>query len=94
MWNKLRFSITYDVPLRHSVEHTICLHHSVELVSSPRQIHTACTDPFAEYWSDFSMVAGLLASRTRLVPSSVQSYDQQLAADLWNLSADIAKVPR
>lgn len=40
------------------------------------------------------MVAGLLASRTRLVPSSVQSYDQQLAADLWNLSADIAKVPR
>ncbi|KAL3134898.1 hypothetical protein ABBQ32_007864 [Trebouxia sp. C0010 RCD-2024] len=35
---------------------------------------------------------GLLASQTRLVPSSMQSYDQQLAADLWDLSADTAKV--
>ena len=38
------------------------------------------------------MAAGLLASQTRLVPSAAQSYDRQLAADLWNLSAQIAKV--
>ena len=33
-----------------------------------------------------------MAAKTQLVPSSVQSYDQQLAADLWDLSADTAKV--
>lgn len=38
--------------------------------------------------------AGLVASKTVLVPSSVQSYDEQLAADLWNLSADTAKLSR
>lgn len=37
---------------------------------------------------------GLLASKTVQVPSSVQSYDEQLASALWNLSADTAKLSR
>lgn len=48
---------------------------------------------FSVFYYQFPyMAAGLLASQTRLVPSAVQSYDQQLAADLWELSAEIAKV--
>ena len=39
-------------------------------------------------------VAGLFASKTVLVPSSVQSYDEKVAADLWDLSADTAKLSR
>lgn len=37
---------------------------------------------------------GALASKTVLVPSSVQSYDAELAATLWDLSADTAKLSR
>ncbi|DBA88388.1 TPA: hypothetical protein ACH3X2_004882 [Trebouxia sp. C0005] len=37
---------------------------------------------------------GLFASKTVLVPSSVQSYDEKVAADLWDLSADTAKLSR
>ena len=40
------------------------------------------------------VVAGLFASKTVLVPSSVQSYDEKVAADLWDLSADTAKLSR
>ena len=40
------------------------------------------------------VVVGLFASKTVLVPSSVQSYDEKVAADLWDLSADTAKLSR
>jgi len=40
------------------------------------------------------VTVGLFASKTVLVPSSVQSYDEKLAADLWDLSADTAKLSR
>ena len=37
---------------------------------------------------------GALASQTRQVRSALQSYDEELAAQLWDLSADTAKLPR
>jgi len=40
------------------------------------------------------VTVGLFASKTVLVPSSVQSYDEKVAADLWDLSADTAKLSR
>jgi len=40
------------------------------------------------------VVVGLFASETVLVPSSVQTYDEKVAADLWDLSADTAKLSR
>lgn len=41
-----------------------------------------------------ALLAGALASKIVLVPSSVQSYDKQLAAQLWDLSADTARIAR
>lgn len=37
---------------------------------------------------------GAIAGRTQLVRSSRASYDERLAAQLWDASADMAKLPR
>ena len=37
---------------------------------------------------------GRLLSATRCVPSAPLSYDASLAAQLWDLSADAARLPR
>lgn len=39
-------------------------------------------------------VSGRLASSTKVVPSAPLSYDAELAGALWDLSADLAKLPR
>ena len=41
-----------------------------------------------------ALSAGRLGTTTRQVPSSASSYDQELAAALWDLSADTAGLPR
>lgn len=46
------------------------------------------------YRSVWRAAGGFLAGRTKAVRSSKLSYDEKLAAELWDLSADFAKVPR
>ena len=45
-------------------------------------------------WPLRRMSGGLLASATLPVKSSPQSYNTKLAEELWDVSADKAKVPR
>lgn len=45
-------------------------------------------------WPIRSLSKFKLASKTKAVRSSTQSYDQKLAKELWDVSADVAKLPR
>ncbi|MEW5307215.1 MAG: hypothetical protein WDW36_009623 [Sanguina aurantia] len=45
-------------------------------------------------WPVRSLSSFKLASQTKAVRSSTQSYDQKLATELWDVSADVAKLPR
>lgn len=44
-------------------------------------------------WPLRNISGGLLASRTMPVRSATQSYDAKLAAELWDASAELAKLP-
>ncbi len=65
--------------------------HAVQVKGFVWGISTLVTSLFD--WPLRNISGGLLASRTMPVRSSTQSYDANLAAELWDASAELAKLP-